>query len=243
MVNIGVIGPIDAGKTTLLKLFVEFIQDKSMPTSNPKAEDIDLITIDFSGEVGGDKEPDVEGEGINSEKATATIAPNRIVFKSKTYGKNHSIFAPGGDKTRPVIRMGIITISRISNRLIVVIPFDRSLQETIEFLDFIRYYPKKTYICFNKVDLLERNEFSAEEYSSIGGIIEEWKQKIHKYFEKRRVEISDYYIICARNFKKEGIKFNEDIMVKIEEYNLNAINMLLEIVDEANKLEKITSSK
>ena len=124
MVNIGLLGAVSVGKTTLLRLFVLYIK-KNKITEIEGGKPVKVIKTDFSGEAVMNPE--------NSEKETKKIHPNRVVFKELDSGKNHTMFAPGGDREWAVVRMGIITISRIAKQIIAVFAVDRPLKEQFDF--------------------------------------------------------------------------------------------------------------
>ena len=110
MVNIGLLGDISVGKTSILRLFVRYLNKGEIENVKGGMK-CTVVKTDFSGEAtvpGGDKE-----DSLN-EKETKTIHPNRVVFREDDSGKAHTIFAPGGDRQRAVVKMGIITNKAIS---------------------------------------------------------------------------------------------------------------------------------
>ena len=207
MVNIGLLGDISVGKTSLLRLFVRYLKKGDIEKVKG-GKKCSVVKADFSGEAtvpGGEKE-----DALN-EKETKTIHPNRIVFREDASNKAHTIFAPGGDRARAVVKMGIITISRIATQIVAIFSCDRDLDSQFEFFNDVRFFPDKIFVCINKVDLIE---------GDIEKNLEEMKKKITDFFSKRKIEIVDFYITCG-----ETIEGFEDI----DMYNNRVAEMLLEI--------------
>ncbi len=210
MVNIGLLGDVSVGKTSLLRLFVRYLKKGDIEKVKGGLK-CSVVKADFSGEAtvpGGDKE-----DALN-EKETKTIHPNRIVFREDSTNKAHTIFSPGGDRERSVVRMGIITISRISTVIVGVFSFDRDLAPQFEFFNDIRFFPDKIHVCLNKFDLLKGDKEKQ---------IEEIKQKIKAFFTERKIEVAGIYLTCG-----ETVEGFEDI----ETYNNRVAEMILEIVKD-----------
>ncbi len=195
MVNIGILGAVSAGKTTLLRLFVKMCnqKDKIKEFGSPCS----LLKTDFSGESTLDLDQEIEN------KETKTIHPNRVYFKEDDTGINHTLFAPGGDKERAVVRMGIITISRIAKQIVAIFSLDKSLKEQFEFFDQIRHFPKGVYICFNKFDLVLENE-DDEKY------LKKLEDSVTKYFNKRKIKIKDIFYTCAEAKDEKFTHLNDN---------------------------------
>jgi len=207
MVNIGLLGDISAGKTSILRLFVRYLKvgDIEKVKGGTKCT---VVKTDFSGEAtvpGGDKE-----DSLN-QKETKTIHPNRVVFREDKSGKAHTIFAPGGDRKRAVVKMGIITISRIATQIIAVFSLDRELERQFEFFNDVRFFPDKIFVCINKIDLVEGDKDEK---------LEEIKTKIDNFFKKRKISIIDYFITCGEIIKD---------FAEVEEFNNNVAEMILGI--------------
>ena len=200
MVNIGLLGAVSVGKTTLLRLFVLYIK-KNKINEIEGGKPIKVIKTDFSGEAVMNPE--------NSEKETKTIHPNRVVFKELDSGKNHTMFAPGGDREWAVVRMGIITISRIAKQIIAVFAVDRPLKEQFDFFKDIRYFPREIHVCFNKCDLIQAKD--PEKF------IKDLENKVTELFNKRKIKIKNFFRTCAET-SEENIELND-----------NAARMILEI--------------
>jgi len=207
MVNIGLLGDISAGKTSILRLFVRYLKigDIEQVKGGQKCT---VVKTDFSGEAtvpSGDKE-----DRLN-QKETKTIHPNRVVFREDKSGRAHTIFAPGGDRKRAVVKMGIITISRIATQIVAVISLDRELERQFEFFNDVRFFPDKIYVCINKIDLVKGDKDKK---------IEEVKKIIDTFFNQRKISVIEYFITCG-----ETIKDFEDV----EEYNNHVAEMILGI--------------
>ena len=146
MAIIGLMGSMNVGKTAVLKMFVDYVEKKKIGNIKDGL-DCKIEKKDFKGE----SEIEVKnGDGYNK-----TITPNKVVFIEAKSGANHTLFAPGGDRDRAVIRMGIITISRIARQIVGLFALDESLKDQFKLYDLIRYMPKKIHVCLNKYDLLE----------------------------------------------------------------------------------------
>jgi translation elongation factor EF-Tu-like GTPase len=207
MVNIGLLGDVSVGKTSLLRLFVRYLKKGDIEKVKGGTK-CSVVKADFSGEAtvpGGEKE-----DALN-EKETKTIHPNRIVFREDASNKAHTIFAPGGDRSRAVVKMGIITISRIATQIIAVFSLDRDLKPQFEFFNDVRFFPDKIYVCINKVDLVE-----GDKEKKLGSV----KSQISEFFEKRKIAVNDVFITCG-----ETIEGFEDV----ETYNNQVAEMILEI--------------
>jgi translation elongation factor EF-Tu-like GTPase len=207
MVNIGLLGDVSVGKTSILRLFVRYLKKGDIEKVEGGTK-CSVVKADFSGEAtvpGGEKE-----DALN-EKETKTIHPNRIVFREDASNKAHTIFAPGGDRARAVVKMGIITISRIATQIIAVFSLDRDLKPQFEFFNDVRFFPDKIYVCINKIDLVEGDKEKK---------LEEVKAQINNFFEARKIAINEIYITCGETI--EGFE-------GIETYNNQVAEMILEI--------------
>ncbi|MFX0010098.1 MAG: hypothetical protein ACFE9R_07275 [Candidatus Hermodarchaeota archaeon] len=207
MVNIGLLGDISVGKTSILRLFVRYLNKGEIENVKGGMK-CTVVKTDFSGEATvprGDKE-----DSLN-EKETKTIHPNRVVFREDDSGKAHTIFAPGGDRQRAVVKMGIITISRIATQIIAVFSLDRDLERQFEFFNDVRFFPDKIYVCINKIDLVEGDKEKK---------LNEVKKQIKDFFEARKIAINETFITCG-----ETIDNFEDI----ETFNNRVAEMILEI--------------
>lgn len=203
MAILGLMGAMNVGKTTVLQMFVDYVE-KAKIGKIKGGVDCRIEKQDFKGESAIEVE---DGEGF-----TKTITPNKVVFVEEKTGTSHTLFAPGGDRDRAVIRMGIITISRIARQIIGLFAMDQPLEEQFKLYDLIRYMPKTIYVCLNKYDLMEGSE---EEKAAK---IEEFKEKITEYFKKRRITVKEFFQTCA--IEKEGF----------EDYNDNVARMILDLV-------------
>lgn len=207
MVNLGILGDVSTGKTSILRLFVKYLNKGDIENVEGGMK-CTIVKADFSGEAtipGGSKEVSL------NEKETKTIHPNRVVFREDKSQRAHTIFCPGGDSSRSVIRMGIITISRIATQIIAAFSCDRKINEQFQFFNDVRFFPDNIYVCINKMDLLE---------GDIGKKVEAIKKEITEFFEKRKINIIEFFMVCAE--KIEGF---EDI----EAYNDRVAEMILSV--------------
>lgn len=210
MTTIGILGDVSVGKTSILRNFIRYVQkDKISKIEGGKS--CTILLADFSGEATIEKELGI------TDKETKTIHPNRVNFKENKTGFNHTIFAPGGDRERAVVKMGIITISRIVKQVIAVFSFDQPLKDQFEFYDSVRHFPKDVFVCLNKYDLLKQENLKdlIEQIK-----IEEWKKKIIMYFKKRGIIVREFFYTCSEE--------NEEFL----EFNDNAARMILLIATD-----------
>ena len=211
MVNVGLLGDVSVGKTSILRLFVRYLNKGDIEKVKGGMK-CTVVKTDFSGEAtipGGDKE-----DALN-EKETKTIHPNRVVFREDASKKAHTIFAPGGDASRAVVKMGIITISRIATQIVAIFSMDRPIEEQFKFFTDVRFFPDAISLCLNKVDLIE-GDISKE--------IEAVTKKISDYFEKRKIAINGTFITCGETI--EGF-------ADVETYNNAVAEMILKICTTA----------
>ena len=210
MVNIGLLGDVSVGKTSILRLFVRYLKKGDIEKVKGGIK-CSVVKADFSGEA---TVPGGEKEDLLNEKETKTIHPNRIVFREDDTNKAHTIFAPGGDRSRAVVKMGIITISRIATQIIAVFALDRDLKPQFEFFNDVRFFPDKIYVCINKIDLVKGDKAKK---------LDEVKTQIINFFEKRKIAINDTFITCG-----ETIQGFEDV----ETYNNQVAEMILKITTQ-----------
>ena len=207
MVNIGLLGDISAGKTSILRLFVRYLKLGDIEKVKG-GQKLTIVKTDFSGEA---TVPRGAKEDALNQKETKTIHPNRVVFREDKSGKAHTIFAPGGDVKRSVVRMGVITISRIASQIIAVFSCDRPLETQFTFFNDVRFFPDKIFVCINKIDLIKKD---AEKK------VEEAKAKIEDFFKQRKISIKEFFMTCA-----ESVEGFEDVQT----YNNRTAEMILEI--------------
>jgi len=207
MVNVGLLGDISVGKTSILRLFVRYVNRGDIEKVEGGKE-LQIVKTDFSGEA---TVPSGDKEDKRNEKETKTIHPNRLVFREVDTKKAHTIFAPGGDRQRAVVKMGIITISRIATQIIAVFSVDRDLDQQFDFFNDVRFFPDTIYVCLNKFDLLEGDKAVK---------IEEAKKKITDFFSKRKIKIESIFTTCGETV--EGF-------ADVEEYNNKVAEMMLKI--------------
>ena len=204
MANIGLLGAVSVGKTTILRLFVKYLNTQKI-SEIENGKQCEVVRTDFSGEAVLDPETGV--------KETKTIHPNRVVFRDVSEKRNHTVFAPGGDRGRAVVRMGVITISRIAKQIIAVFDCSRPLKEQFEFFRDVRFFPKEIYVCLNKVDLIPENERDK--------IQDTMQNDIRAHFAKRKINISNFFTVCAETI--DGMEsFNDEIPKMILEISTNS---------------------
>lgn len=207
MTNIGLLGDVSVGKTSILRLFVRYLNKGEIENVEGGIK-CNILKTDFSGEAtlpGGDKE-----DALN-EKETKTIHPNRVVFREEESGKAHTIFGPGGDRARAVVKMGIITISRIATQIIAVFSAERDLDPQFDFFNDVRFFPDNIFVCINKIDLVEGDKEKE---------VEKIKSKISDFFNQRKINVKDFFITCG-----ETVDNFEDV----EKYNDQVASMILKI--------------
>src|SRR5271157_260447 len=169
MVNVGILGDVSVGKTTILRLFVKYVEEKSLQEKF-QTEDASIVKADFSGEATLPSKDDV--------KETKTIHPNRVVFRIGD--KMHTLFAPGGDN-RPLVRMGIVTVSRIARVIVAVFDLSRDLDSQFDFYTAVRFIPKTIIVALNKADMVASKELNKK--------VKEFTAAVTDYFkEKRKID-------------------------------------------------------
>jgi len=210
MVNIGLLGDVSVGKTSILRLFVKYL-NKGDIENVEGGKKCTVVKTDFSGEAtvpGGKKEDKLD------EKETKTIHPNRVVFREDDTKKAHTIFAPGGDRQRAVVKMGIITISRIATQIVAVFSMDRDVDTQFDFFNDVRFFPETICVCLNKIDLLEGNKAAKDKK------LQAIQKKINDFFQKRKIGVNGVYMTCGETI--EGF-------ADIESYNNAVAEMILKI--------------
>lgn len=214
MVNIGLLGDVSVGKTSILRLFVKYL-NKGDIENVEGGKKCTVVKTDFSGEA---TVPSGKKEDKLDEKETKTIHPNRVVFREDDTKKAHTIFAPGGDRQRAVVKMGIITISRIATQIIGIFSMDRDIDAQFDFFNDVRFFPETIYVCLNKFDLLEGNKAQKDKK------LQDIKKKINDFFQKRKISINGVYVTCGETI--EGF-------ADIESYNNAVAEMILKICTSA----------
>lgn len=194
MAILGLMGAMNVGKTAVLKMFVDYVE-KNKIGKIKGGMDCQIEKQDFKGE----SEIEVDGDDGYSK----TITPNKVVFTENKSGASHTLFAPGGDRDRAVIRMGIITISRIARQIVGLFALDQPLKEQFKLYDLIRYMPKTIYVCLNKYDLLEGSDDDKAK------TLESIKSEIEAYFKKRRITVKGFFQTCAIE-KPDFIDYNDN---------------------------------
>ncbi|MHA1701184.1 MAG: hypothetical protein ACTSWK_02850 [Promethearchaeota archaeon] len=199
MTNIGLMGALNVGKTTILKMFVDYVENGKICSSM----ECYIEKKEFKGES--------EFGVKDGENLSKTILSNKVVFTFKKTGGSHTLFAPGGARDHAVIRMGIITISRIAKEIVGLFAVDQSLIEQFKLYDLIRYMPKKVNIILTNLEKIP--EFSKDKK------LEDIQNTIFRYFNNRRIRINGFYYVF---FDTDNPKFLE--------HNYKALRMILNLV-------------
>jgi len=202
MTNIGLMGALNVGKTAILKMFVDYVENGKICKKKGSMECY-IEKIDFKGES--------EFGVKDGENLSKTILSNKVVFTYTKTGGSHTLFAPGGARDHAVIRMGIITISRIAKEIVGLFAVDQSLIEQFKLYDLIRYMPKKINIILTNLDKIPENGQDKK--------LEDIQNTIFRYFNRRRIIISGFYYVY---FDTNNPKFLD--------YNNEAIRMILNLV-------------
>jgi translation elongation factor EF-1alpha len=190
MVNVGILGDVSVGKTTILRLFVKYVENKTLQKKF-KTGEATIVKADFSGEA--------ILPSTGDEKPTKTIHPNRVVFRIGD--KMHTLFAPGGDD-RPLVRMGITTVSRIARLIVAVFDISRDIDDQFEFYSAVRFIPKTIIVAMNKADLLGKD---------MNKKVEESKKKITEYFStNRQIKVEGFYVTVTE--PKAGVQDQNDAL-------------------------------
>ncbi|MHA1474749.1 MAG: hypothetical protein ACTSPA_13315 [Promethearchaeota archaeon] len=203
MANIGLMGALNVGKTAILKMFVDYVE-------NGKICSIMECYIEKK-EFKGESEYEVK-DGDNFSK---TILPNKVVFTYKKTGGSHTLFAPGGARDHAVIRMGIITISRIAREIVGLFAVDQSLNNQFKLYDLIRYMPKR-------INIILTNLNKIPEYGRDKNL-EDIKYKIENYFNNRRIKVNQI----------QSVYLNTDNPGLLDK-NYEAMRMILKISSQRN---------
>lgn len=200
MTYIGIIGSVSVGKTSFVRLFMKYIQEGKTQSVKGGVK-CSLVSTDFSGESILDP--------LSGVKETKTIHPNRLVFQEDESKQNHTLFAPGGDQGRAVVKMGVITISKISKEIITLFSCIEDLDKQLKFFSDVNFFPNEIFVALNKYDLIQAEDKDA--------YVEEMKRKIETFFAGRKKKVLDYIITVA------------DPINGWEDYNNNAAKLILDI--------------
>ncbi|MFX0033971.1 MAG: tetratricopeptide repeat protein [Promethearchaeota archaeon] len=197
MVNIAIIGASFEG-ITFIKFLTRYISEY----------DIGFNIVKYDVEYKRLKKRQERYIQLN-EKETKTIHPARLVIREKSGSKAHTIFAPGGDISRAVVKMGVITFSRIATVIIAYFSLNKPLKEQFAFFNEVRFFPDEIYIW-----LLEREKLDVNREE----IIEHYTSSITDFFQKRKIKIKKNYMI--------NIEFMFEIL------NNRALQSIFEIIKE-----------
>lgn len=148
MVNIGLLGDAKTEPIEILRSLVKNMNQKNFSTI--LGSNFSVIKTDL----GEESIQEEKGDGLN-ERETMTIHPHRVVFREERTNKAHTIFAPGGDRTRAVIKMGIITISRIASQIIASFTLNHDMEPQFAFFNDVRFFPEMIHVIIDRIDLIE----------------------------------------------------------------------------------------
>ncbi len=196
MVNICLLGAVGVGKVEILHLFMDYIKSGLMIEINPDFN-CTIIKADIFEE-------------------TKTDYPSRVLIKDKGTNKSHTIFAPGGDIERTVIKMGITTISRICREIIAVFDLTQKLNLQLNFFTFVPVFQSSIYICFTKINHLAQNLRDK--------VISECEATIKDFFDKQHITINRFYAVSDEN----DIQFrpnNDALMKSLLDFTVHETNV------------------
>ena len=199
MTYIGIIGSVSVGKTSFVRLFMNYLQGNKTQTLEGGVK-CSLVSTDFSGESILDP--------LSGVKETKTIHPNRLVFQEDDTKQNHTLFAPGGDQV-VLVKMGVITISKISKEIIALFACNEDLDKQLKFFNDVHFFPNEIFVALNKYDLIQAEDKEA--------YVEDMKRKIEAFFGSRKKKVVDYIVTVA------------DTLDGWEKYNNNAAKLILDI--------------
>jgi len=188
LVNVGLIGDAGSRSVQILRSFVQIISDHASPIAQ-------IVKADLAGDP---RSPIPVGASD-----TRVIHISRVVFRIGN--QMHTIFAPNEDE-RPLIQMGIVTVSRIARIMATVFSLNESLDSQLGFFSRVRFIPRTVVVAFTGGDLLGNRAAQ---------VIEAYKNGVRAYFElQRHVDIAQSYFISEYELENaEGTAI--DIMLFI----------------------------
>ncbi len=187
MTNIGFIGDVNVGKTDILRMIVRYINNGEIETIKGGTK-CTFVKTDFS------------GENPRSVGDTQTINPSRVFFKEEISKKTHALYAPGGARDSAVVKMGIITISRIATQIMAVFSCDRELKPQFDFFNDVPYFPDTIYACLTKSELLEGTLTEKEKK------IEEISKQITEFFQEKRTKVRGFFTVFLDFYDQDPYK-------------------------------------
>ncbi len=224
LVNVGLLGAVGVEKEDILRLFIHYVDAGLITQIDPdihctiiKAQIAGKIIIDSPKRVQKSKK-----KRTAKEPAGLVLHPaDRIVFREDNNGKNHTLFAPGGDREQAVVKMSVITVSRISRKIIAVFDVTRELDSQFKFFTDLRFFPKDIAVCLNKYDIL-----ADKDIDQANAIVNDYRGKITDFFEKRRISVTAFYPTCAET-KDDCKKFNDSVINMILNITVRSQDMVI----------------
>lgn len=193
MAIIGLMGAMNVGKTAVLKMFVDYVEKEKIGKIDGGVE-CTIEKKDFKGES--------EIEVKDGEDFSKTITHNKVVFTDVNTGRFHTLFAPGGVRDSAVVRMGIITISRIARKIVGLFSIDESLEDQIKFYDLIRNLPKRVNIILTKSGKIPEYDLES--------ILHDIQYKITNYFNSRKIIVDRFEIVFFDTDNPEFLDNNNE---------------------------------
>ncbi len=202
MAVICLLGEQGVGKTSLLQSTIQYLSDDKPDYRT----NYYVHKEDFSGEA--------NTLGENKEViSSTTIHPNRVIIKDYNSNKMHQIFSVGGRYKTTVVKMSIITISKLSDHIIFVFSPGINLETQFEYFDNVKLLPKELYVCINKMDLFNGHENGDE--------FKDFKKNIEDYLTQKTLSVKEFFFTYS-NFKTN--------LLDLQLYRENTIKMFLKII-------------
>jgi small GTP-binding protein len=194
--NLGLLGANDVGKVEVLKMLVAFLGSQ-----HNEMFEAEILKADFAGEAILDPESGV--------RETRTVHPNRIRLRWLKNNNLLTIFAPGGDRGRAVVKMGVITISRMAKEIVCLFDISRPLKPQLAFFSDVRDFPKRVDVLWTRC--------------------EQPGTKLPQVLAKSRAEVEGAFKTRGITIARWGcINFGEDERAALTRTdNLDAIRMVL----------------
>ena len=178
MVVICLLGDHGVGKTSLLQSTIHYLSDDMQQYWNKYV----VHKEDFSGEA--------IRRGVNNEIiSSTTLHPNRVIIGEYDSNRIHHIYSVGGHYSAIIVKMSIITISKLSDHIIFVVSPDVPLESQFEYFEHLPFTPKELYVCINKMDLFENNGNLNDSKT--------FENKIDEYLKEKTVRIKEFFHTCG----------------------------------------------
>ncbi len=188
MVKIGILGDTSTDKVYVLRSLVKLLNLSSFK--------FNIIRVQFNDE-------ENLNSANNNEEEISRIYPNRIIFQEVERKMTHTIFAPIGDVHGVIIKMEIITISRIASHIIALFTLKNDIEEQFEVYKYSRFLPDNIHILIDLKGVNNRERINQIEQKIVEFFTGK-KIKVRSLFEfnsykKKQIETYAYFIIrlCA----------------------------------------------